>query len=211
MRLWFRVLGWLVFLIAVPALVLYAFFFDIWVVSKDDPLLSASIEPTLSAGDVVVVTRHTTVSYGELERCDDPEVPGRFVIGRAMAHSGDSVDVNDEMVLIDGKRNPSPRACEHPTMVLRDPQTDDDVVLACSVEEFGAGTYLALRAREHPEPPTKAKAESGRWFLVSDDRHFHLDSRDFGQVQPAACQHIVFRLVGAAGIGDSEKRLTVVW
>jgi signal peptidase I len=211
MGLWFRILGWLAFLIGVPALVLYAFFFDIWVVSKDDPLLSASIEPTLSAGDVVVVTRHTTVSYGDLERCDDPEVPGRFVIGRAMAHAGDSVEVNDEMVMVDGKRNPSPHACDHPTMVLRDPQTDDDVVLACSVEEFGDGTYLALRAQAHPEPPTKATCEYGRWFLVSDDRHFHLDSRDYGPIAPSTCQHIVFRLVGAAGIGDKEKRLTVIW
>ena len=211
MRLWFQILGWMVFLIAVPTLVLYAFFFDVWVVPKDDPLLAASIEPTLSSGDVVVVTRHTSVSHGDLLRCEDPQAPGRFVIGRAMAHSGESLELSDELVLVDGKRNPSPHACEHPTMAVRDPDADEEVILACSIEEFGGGTYLALRAQAHPAPPTRATGESGRWFLVSDDRHFHLDSRDFGQIPPAACQHIVFRLVGAAGLGDGEKRLTVVW
>jgi len=42
---------------------------------------------------------------------------------------------------------------------------------------------------------------------VSDDRHVHLDSRDFGQVDPRTCQHIVFRFVGAAGLGDGQEAL----
>ncbi len=60
-------------------------------------------------------------------------------------------------------------------------------------------TYSALRARANPEPFHKVTVEFGKWFLVSDDRHVHLDSRDFGEIDsgPAGgCQHIVFRLVG---------------
>ena len=64
---------------------------------------------------------------------------------------------------------------------------------------------------ETEEPPTKVEVEAGRWFLVSDDRHLHLDSRDFGQIDPVGCQHIVFRLVGAAGFGDTAKRLSIIW
>jgi signal peptidase I len=96
-------------------------------------------------------------------------------------------------------------------MSVRDPNTNDDVTLSCSVEEYGEMAYSALRAADHPEPPTKATVEPGYWYLVSDDRHVHLDSRDFGQVSPASCQHIVFRLCGAAGFGDAKKRLNVIW
>jgi len=92
-----------------------------------------------------------------------------------------------------------------------DPQSNEDVTLGCSVEEYGEMSYTALRSVDHPEPPTKATVEAGRWFLVSDDRHVHLDSRDFGQIDPNTCQHIVFRIVGAGGIGNSKTRLSIVW
>jgi hypothetical protein len=46
---------------------------------------------------------------------------------------------------------------------------------------------------------------------VSDDRHIHLDSRDYGQVAPGTCQHILFRIVGPAGFTDAKSRLTVIW
>jgi signal peptidase I len=49
------------------------------------------------------------------------------------------------------------------------------------------------------------------WYLLSDDRHVHVDSRDFGALDVTACQHIVFRLVGAGGFGDDKKRLSVIW
>jgi len=48
---------------------LYWLLFDVWTVPVDDPLLSASIEPTLGAGDVVVVSRHTSVAARNLLRC----------------------------------------------------------------------------------------------------------------------------------------------
>ena len=53
--------------------------------------------------------------------------------------------------------------------------------------------------------------EAGKWYLVSDDRHIHLDSRDFGQIDPTTCQHIVYRLQSAKGFGDSKRRLSVIW
>jgi signal peptidase I len=68
-----------------------------------------------------------------------------------------------------------------------------------------------MRAYDHPEPPTRAAVESGRWFLVSDDRHVHVDSRDFGQVDVSTCLHIVFRIEGKDGMGDEKKRLSIIW
>jgi signal peptidase I len=200
MRTWLKILAWVGGIVGAVLLVLYIFVFDVWTVPADDPLLSASIEPTLSAGDVVVISRHTTVARGNLLRCADPQAPGRFVIARAIGRFGDKLAISDEVVSIDP-----------PTVTLRDPSSGDDVVLSCSVEEYGEMTYSALRTRDHPEPPTKAEVEVGKWYLVSDDRHIHLDSRDFGQIDPNTCLHIVFRLEGAAGFGDSKKRLNIIW
>lgn len=211
MRSFLRIVAWLAGVLGVAGLVLYAFVFDVWTVPADDPLLAASVEPTLSVGDVVLLARHTSVSRGNLLRCGDPQAPGRFVIGRAMACFGDRIELRDEVVSLDGRRTPSPRRCEPPDVVVRDPQTSEEVSLVCSIEEYGEMTYSALRAHDHPEPPTKAEVEAGHWFLVSDDRHLHLDSRDFGQIDPVGCQHIVFRLVGAAGFGDAGKRLSIIW
>jgi signal peptidase I len=211
MGAWFRILAWLTAVSGSIALLLYVFFFDVWTVPKDDPLLAAAVEPTVSAGDVLVVTRWTTISRGNLLRCADPQAPGRFVVARAIGGFGDNVELRDEVVSVDGKRTPSPRGCDPPTALLFDPQANEEVPLSCSIEEYGGTSYSALRTKDHPEAPTRAVVEPSRWFLVSDNRHIHLDSRDFGQVDPATCQHIVFRLVGAAGFADASRRLTIIW
>lgn len=85
------------------------------------------------------------------------------------------------------------------------------MTLACSVEDFGERDFSALRSVDHPEPPTKTVVNTGLWYLVSDDRHVHVDSRDFGQLDTASCQHIVFRVVGNAGFGDQKTRLSIIW
>ena len=211
MRTWFKFFGWIAAIVGAVLLVLYLGFFDVWRIPIDDPMLAASIEPTLSAGDVVALTRRTEVSRGNLLRCADPQAPGRFIIARAMARFGDRLDIGGEVVSIDSHRTPSPRGCDPPEMVIHDPQSSEDVTLGCSVEEYGEMNYRALRSVDHPEAPTKATPEPGKWFLVSDDRHVHLDSRDFGQIDPNSCQHIVFRIVGSAGFGDSKKRLSIIW
>jgi signal peptidase I len=212
MRTWLKILAWVAGILAIVVGVLYAFVFDVWTVPSDDPMEAASIEPTLSAGDIVLVSRHTSgVARGNLLRCPDPQAPGRFVVARAIGSAGELLELRDEVLTLDGRRMPSPRACDTPTMVLHDPQSDQDVNMRCSVEEFGERDFWALRAADHPEPPTKAPVENGKWFLVSDDRHIHVDSRDFGQIDPSACQHVVFRVVSRAGFGDSKKRLSVIW
>ena len=62
MRTWLRIVAWIAGVVGAVLLVLRLFFFDIWTVAKDYPLLAASIEPTLSAGDVVVEVAQEAVS-----------------------------------------------------------------------------------------------------------------------------------------------------
>src|SRR5579863_2303145 len=107
-----RIAIWISGFLVVLGAVLYGVFFDLWVVPGDDPLLIAAIAPTLSPGDVLVVTRRTTIDRGNLVRCPDPQAPGRFVVARAMARWGDRLDLSRESVSIDNHATPSPRACE---------------------------------------------------------------------------------------------------
>jgi signal peptidase I len=211
MSTWFKIVAWVVAIAGAVGLVLHLYFLEVWRIPTDDPLLAASIEPTLSAGDIIVMTRRRSIDRGNLVRCSDPQAPGRFVIARAMGRFGDRVDLKDEVVMIDGKHTPSPRACDPPSMTLHDPRTDEDVSLTCSVEEYGDMPFSSLRAAHRTEATTRATVEAGRWFLVSDDRHVHLDSRDYGQIDPGTCEHVVFRLVGAAGFDDSRRRLNIIW
>ena len=211
MRTWFKLIGWVAGVVGAILLVLYLGFFDVWTIPTDDPMLSASIVPTLAAGDVIVLTKRTDVTRGNLLRCDDPQAPGRYVIARAIGKFGDQIEIAGEVVSIDGHRTPSARACDPPTLVVHDPQSSEDMTLACAVEEYGEMNFSSLRSPDHPEPPTRATVEASHWYLVSDDRHVHVDSRDFGQVDVSTCKHIVYRIVSAAGFGDSKKRLTIIW
>ncbi len=48
-------------------------------------------------------------------------------------------------------------------------------------------------------------------FLLSDDRSYHDDSRDFGTVPADSCTgRIVFRLWGKEGWCDDKRRMTFV-
>jgi signal peptidase I len=210
MKTWTRLLMWVFGIVGAVLLFLYVFFFDVWKIPADDPMESASILPNLEAGDVVVLVRRPSVARGNLLRCPDPQAPGRFIIARAMGSFGDTVEIQRDNVLLDGKRKPSPHACDTPVQLVHDPQSGDDLNLHCFAEDFGERDFDVL-VSDQPEPPTKAAVESGKWFLVSDDRHVHVDSRDFGQIDATACKHIVYRIVGAAGLGDAKRRFSVIW
>jgi signal peptidase I len=192
-------------------LALYVFAIDLWRVPTDDPQLTASILPTLAAGDVVATMRHFPFGRGNLVRCPDPQAVGRYVLARAIGEEGDALAIEGETVIIDGHRNSSIRPCDAERRTVTDPSSGEDVDLECTSEEFGESRFEALHARSGTESPTRTKVEKGKWFLVSDNRHIHLDSRDFGQVDPGACQHVFLRLFGEKGVFDLATRLTVLW
>jgi signal peptidase I len=214
MRTLLKVVFWFVVVAGFIGVVLYETLFDVWVVPADDPMMSASIAPTLAPGDVLVLSREGAIGYGNLLRCADPQASGRYVVARALGHSGDKVGIQDETVNVDGKRTPSPHSCDVIQRTLHDPSTNDDVDLVCTVEDVHSTEFEALRAASpasFPSRPTAVTVEPGRWFLVSDDRHIHVDSRDYGSVDPHSCKHIVFRIMGASGLGDSQSRFSIIW
>jgi signal peptidase I len=175
-----RFMLWAIGGITLVGFVLYLTVFDAWTVPGDDPTFVASIAPNLGAGDNLLLLRSAEIKPGHLVRCSDPDAPARFVVGRVVGQGGDKLAIT-ELVVVNGKRNPSPHACAEPTLVMRHPVTGEDVKLTCNVEDTNGNEHDALKDLEHPLGEMRTVVESGKIYLVSDNRHIHLDSRDFGR------------------------------
>jgi signal peptidase I len=205
---WGRNLVWLTAILGAIGLLLYLFVFDTWVVPADDPALAAALQPTLSAEDRILTRRGSTPNVGELARCLRPDGSGKYVIGRVFGRERDEVEVNNERVATNGKGPATRFGCG--TVSVVHPVSGDSTPLSCSVEDNGAFTYGVLVHPEYREGQRTSKVEPGKVYLVSDDRHIHLDSRDFGQVDASTCEHVVFRLWGQT-FADGAHRFNILW
>ncbi|MEA2746470.1 MAG: signal peptidase [Myxococcales bacterium] len=203
-----RTLLWLTAILGAIGLLLYLFVFDTWVVPSDDPLLTAAIAPTLSPDDRILTRRGSTPITGELARCYIPDGSGKFTIGRVFGSGGDSVEINNERVAVNGVSPKTRFSCGIVSIVH--PVSGDAEPLTCTVEDNGSFTYGVLAHPEFREGQRLAKVEPGKVWLVSDNRHIHKDSRDFGSVDASACEHVVFRLWGQT-FGDASHRFNVLW
>jgi signal peptidase I len=206
-----RFVLWVALVLGAIGAFLYFAFFDVWKVPADDPQLSVSVAPTMAAGDYVLVARHGTPSTGNLVRCKDPDEPRRWVVGRWIADAGDRVEIAGEGVSINGRVASSPRGCAKPSMTLVNPATGTQEKLTCREVEFAGSTHETLVSTEHAEGNKALTVDPARIFLVSDNRHMHLDSRDFGSIEPSSCEHLVFRLWGDSGYFDAAHRFTILW
>ena len=74
---------WVSVILGAVGVILYVALFDVWRVPRDDPQLAVSVEPTLSAGDLVVPIQRTyplddvRAAFAELE---DGHVAGKIVL-----------------------------------------------------------------------------------------------------------------------------------
>jgi signal peptidase I len=199
---------WLAAILGGISGLLYLFVFDTWIVAGDDPLFVASVQPTIAPGERLLTRRGSAPNFGELARCTAGDGSGRLVVGRVFGREGDTVEINNERVGVNG-RYPSARHGCTPVSVVH-PVSGEPVSLLCSVEDNGAFTYGVLVHGESREGRHTALVEPGKLFLVSDNRHIHMDSRDFGQVDASTCEHVVFRLWGQSFV-DGAHRFNILW
>ncbi len=210
MRKFLRFLIWFVVIVggAVGALCAFAIrFYRI----PDDLILAASVRPTLEGGDLVILWRLTSPSFGDLVVCPEPDNPGEFVVGRLLAESGDTVEVNADRLWVNGERADTEMACA--SFVTVDPDTEAELEQQCDVEVTGTHRHnIGKTAGQKKVPrPIRDELMEGEAFLVSDNRLYPYDSRDYGAIQRDACKETVFfRLVGPKGWGDSDARLTYI-
>jgi signal peptidase I len=182
-----------------------------WRVPTDDPVLAASVSPTLRAGDLILLWRGTEPRFGSLVLCPDPEDPTRVVIGRIAGEAGDHVVIDGDNVTVNHERAHTEHACRQQTFTVIDPNTGNEVEQHCQIEAMGGVSHMrgaltgALRQR------TEREVGAGRVFLLSDNRQYPLDSRHFGAVERRTCgESIFFRLVGRGGFRDVESRFTYI-
>jgi signal peptidase I len=208
MRKWFKGLLWVAALLGLFAAILRATVLKAWTL-PDDPVLSASVSPTMSGGDTVLLLTRGTPGFGDLVRCTDPQDQTKFVVGRIVGVEGDVVETQGSNLFVNGKTYQAESACAKPTFTIAQPSNGNEVVLNCDVVSMGGGWhYRGIAAK--PTHASKARSEvtSGMVYLLSDDREFHDDSRDFGPIPRTSCKdRPFFRLWGKAGWSDEAHRL----
>lgn len=207
----FRAILWIAGLVAVLLLVGRLVAFKVWEIPAD-PRLAASVAPTLDAGDTVLVLFRGTPGFGDLVRCTDPEDPTKFVVGRIAGVAHDIVEVEGRSLSVDGQRYENETVCNEPVHSVAHPTTGSEMALACDIVKMGGGWhYRGFSTSDDHPTKTRKEVPSGQVFLVSDDRTYHDDSRDFGTLPASSCmERIVFRVTGKRGWADGNARMTVI-
>ena len=184
-----------------------------WQVPTDDPDLAASIAPTLAPGDWIILWRGTSPGFGDLVLCPDPDDPAQVVIARVAGEGGDHLEVDSVgQIKVNGSRFRSEQACSTPKVTVANPRTGDEVELRCDIESLGGVHHrrALVPSNASLEPrPFKTEVAAGSVFLVSDNRFYPFDSRDFGPLAKASCSETVrYRLVSRLGFSDVAARLS---
>jgi len=184
-----------------------------WRVPNDDPYLEASVAPTLSGGDLIILWRLSKPTFGDLVLCPEPKAPGRSVIGRVLGTSGDRVQVEGIHVRVNGQAMRDESECREPTFTVTDPSSKVEVEQKCDRENLSGRVHQRGNIPGGREvSPVTLEADREQGILVSDNRLFPYDSRDFGPVDLPSCKEtVIFRLVSAKGFGDVATRLSIVW
>lgn len=211
MRKFLRGLAWTVGIIAAIIGLCRATFLRWWKVPADDPALTTSMAPNLAAGDILLLIRGKP-KLGDLMRCADPEQPGRYVVGRVLAEAGDKIELTNDDVIVNGRRSLREMACQNSAYRVTNPTTGTDVDLYCTVEAVQGHKHMRVTDPKAQQVVLrKHEVSEGNVFLVSDNRTFPLDSREYGAVPKDTCREMVFfRIMGTKGWGDAESRLTYI-
>ena len=94
---------------------------------------------------------------------------------------------------------------------MEDARTGIEYSARCAGEEFSSGWYLTARVPSSRSAYVETVVPDEHVYLISDNRGFAYDSRDYGPVPAANCREIIFfRLWGADGFSDVERRFTYI-
>jgi signal peptidase I len=205
-----RWLAWTLLLIGGFVLLLRLCAVRFWQLPIADPYLDASVAPTLSGGDWLLLWRATSPAYGDLVLCPEPKT-NRPVIGRLIGEQSDHLKFSAAGIAVNGRSLATESKCDR--FSVSDPATLRQVEQSCSVEVVGSGAHD--RGNTLPDAPAPETTEfdvpPGEVFLVSDNRLFPWDSRDFGAVLRASCSEtVLLRLIGKNGFFDEARRLTFI-
>jgi len=179
-----------------------------WRVPSDDPFLEASVAPTLGGGDWILLWRMTEPTLGSLVICPEPKHADRVVVGRMVGDRRDKVTVEGSRIVVDEKAFGTEGACAKPRFTVEPPNGGQAIEQRCMLEAAHGTIHMRGDAEATAEVPTyEAELDDGEVLLISDNRRYPYDSRDFGVVDRATCKETVFfRLFGAKGFFDETTR-----
>jgi signal peptidase I len=208
-----RGLLWTAAILGVLALLGKALLFDLWTF-PDDRHFAASVAPTLRAQDRLVLLKGSEPTVGDLVRCTDPESPSEFIVARVAGRAGDHVELEGASLRINGRSYDAESACPDRSVTMPNPgEGGPDIEVRCDKVTMGSGWHYR-GSNVKPRlgfDKTSADVRPGLLYLVSDDRDWHDDSRDYGQVPVASCSRkIIFRLWGGAGMGADPQRFEFI-
>jgi len=209
MRKMFRFLFWVALVAAIVIGLLRLTAIRWWRVPSDDPYLTSSLSPSVRPGDLILLWRLTRPGFSDLVLCPEPKHPGRVVIGRIAGVGRDEVEVTGADIKVNGVRQSVEGNCPERTFVEKDPGTGFETTQSCSIEDLGGSTNLRGELVSEAVRPADVKTvvPDNQVWLVSDNRQFPYDSRDFGAVAQETCTETVFfRLVSAKGFFDTSTR-----
>ncbi|MFO0756748.1 MAG: signal peptidase I [Byssovorax sp.] len=212
MRKLLRAILWIGGIAFVIGLVLRTLVFDLWTI-PDDPKLAASIAPTLRAGDRVLLMKRGEIGFGSLVRCRNPQDETQLVVARIAGLQGDSLDIDGKQLLVNGVPYNGETACPKPTYTIEHPVSGEPIELFCDRVAIGGGWHYRAYSKKRlfAQPKSVAKVGEDMLYLLSDDRDYHDDSRDFGPVPRQSCKGpIVFRLWGKEGFFKDPLRFEVI-
>lgn len=179
---------------------------------QNDVVFEASVSPTLRGGDLVLAARVTTPTFGDLVVCPEPDYPTRFIVGRIVGEPGDSVQIIDSVPTVNGKPFRIERSCD--VFMQIHPDNDaEEVKQHCGWEAMANHLHMMGQTSNHVVTPETVQVDvpEGKLFLLSDNRLFPYDSRDYGLVDASTCKEtIVARLISREGWMDSERRLDYI-
>lgn len=184
-----------------------------WKVPVDDPWLGASITPSIGPGDWLLLWRLTRPKEGDLVICPEPGAKERIVVGRVLATGNDTIEVSPQRGIIVNDKSPRREAGCDAFRVVH-PKSGQELDQNCALEDLDGNLYLRGNLIDGVSPPNKmppVTVKPGQFFLVSDNRQFPLDSRDFGPVDASTCtETIVFRLWGPGGYFNPNRRFDLI-
>lgn len=209
----FRFLVWVVLIVGAVVGLARATVIRWWWVPSDDPFLTASISPTLRAGDLILLWRGTKPGFGDLVMCPEPKDPSNVVIGRIIGEERDELSITKDLLTYNGKHPSDEGQCSESKFTETDPGTKIEVEQRCRLEDVGGTVHMRGQQLSTSILPNDVKTTvpEGQVWLVSDNRQFPYDSRDYGPVPRETCTETVFfRLVSAGGYFDTESRNTFI-
>src|SRR5262249_9787569 len=138
---------WFIGIVAAFAGIIYgfdAYFLEEWVVPGSDPMLVASLAPTLGEGDMIRILKSSGAPLGHLGKCTNPRGTGDDIVGRVIAEAGDEVRIEGERPSVNNRSNTVLRTCN--PQVVRNPITGKDMRLNCLWEEHSKGIRVLREA-----------------------------------------------------------------